>query len=289
MDITTSSTMDNQNTYDYINGLLMNPTIFIVLVFVVLLYILLFSSLGNSNTSSNPGLGNMNEGTGSNLNIVVIIVIVVFGILTVINGIQYFFGISVVASISNLFSNSPEIDIGINQTTTDYSYGMNTPNVPELMTEKQVFNIPGNEYGYEDAKTLCTAYGAQLASYDQVEKSYANGGEWCNYGWSDGQMALFPTQKSTFNNLQTIPGHENDCGRPGINGGYMANPKLKFGVNCYGHKPKMTNEEEQNMETNSPYPKTEKDILLDKRVDYWKQHLDDILVSPFNYKSWNMI
>ena len=275
--------MDNQNTYDYINGLLMNPTIFIVLIFVVILYILLFSSLGNSNTLGSSDLANMNEGSGSNLNIVVIIVIIVFGILAIINGIQYFFGISVVASISNLFSNSPQIDIGINQTTTDYSYGMNTSTVPELMREKQVFNIPGNEYGYEDAKTLCTAYGAQLASYDQVEKSYANGGEWCNYGWSDGQMALFPTQKSTFNNLQTIPGHENDCGRPGINGGYMANPKLKFGVNCYGHKPKMTKEEEQNMETNSPYPRTEKDILLDKRVDYWKQHLDDILVSPFKY------
>ena len=281
--------MDNQNTYDYINGLLMNPTIFIVLIFVVILYILLFSSLGNSNTLGSSDLANMNEGTGSNLNIVVIIVIIVFGILAVINGIQYFFGINVVASISNLFSNSPQIDIGINQTTSDASYGMNATNVPELMIEKQVFNIPGNEYGYEDAKTLCTAYGAQLASYDQVEKSYGNGGEWCNYGWSDGQMALFPTQKSTFNNLQTIPGHENDCGRPGINGGYMANPKLKFGVNCYGHKPLMTNEEEQNMETNSPYPKTEKDILLDKRVDYWKQHLDDILVSPFNYKNWNMI
>ena len=289
MNITTSSTMDNQNTYDYINGLLMNPTIFIVLIFVVILYILLFSSLGNSNTLGSSDLANMNEGSGSNLNIVVIIVIIVFGILAIINGIQYFFGINVVASISNLFSNSPQIDIGINQTTSDASYGMNTSTVPELMIENQVFNIPGNEYGYEDAKTLCTAYGAQLASYDQVEKSYANGGEWCNYGWSDGQMALFPTQKSTFNNLQTIPGHENDCGRPGINGGYMANPKLKFGVNCYGHKPIMTNEEEQNMETNSPYPKTEKDILLDKRVDYWKQHLDDILVSPFNYKNWNMI
>ena len=28
------------------------------------------------------------------------------------------------------------------------------------------------------------------------------------------------------------------CGNPGINGGYFANPDLKFGVNCYGIKPK---------------------------------------------------
>jgi hypothetical protein len=69
----------------------------------------------------------------------------------------------------------------------------------------------------------------------------------------------------------------------------MANPQIKFGVNCYGHKPVMTGDEEQNMMTNSPYPKTEKDILMEKRVDYWKQRLDEILVSPFNYSKWNMI
>lgn len=282
MDIATTSTMDNQNLYDYINNLVMNPMIFIVLIVVILLYILLFSSLGNTNQSSISQ--SYNEKNGSDIRIVGVIVIVVFGILALINGIQYFFGINIVASISNIFSNSPEIDIGINETTADN----NTP-IPEAMFENQVFNIPGNYYGYNDAKTLCSAYGARLATYDDVEKAYNNGGEWCNYGWSDGQMALFPTQKSTYKNLQTIPGHENDCGRPGINGGYMANPRLKFGVNCYGHKPLMNSDEQQNMMTNSPYPKTEKDILMEKQVDYWKQRLDEILVSPFNYKNWNMI
>lgn len=282
MDIATSSTMDNQNLYDYINTLVMNPMIFIVLIVVILLYILLFSSLGNTNQSSMNQ--SYNETDESNIRIVGVIVIIVFGILALINGIQYFFGINVVASISNIFSNSPEIDIDINETTSD-----NTPSIPELLIENQVFNIPGNYYGYNDAKTLCSAYGARLATYDDVEKAYNNGGEWCNYGWSDGQMALFPTQKATYKNLQTIPGHENDCGRPGINGGYMANPHIKFGVNCYGHKPLMTGDEQQNMMTTSPYPKTEKDILMEKRVAYWKERLDEILVSPFNYKNWNMI
>ena len=63
-------------------------------------------------------------------------------------------------------------------------------------------------------------------------------------GWSDGQMALFPTQQKTFDNLQKIEGHENDCGRPGVNGGFMANPNIRFGVNCYGNKPKIKEEEE---------------------------------------------
>lgn len=277
MNIATSSTMDNQNLYDYMNTVIMNPMVFVVLLVIVLLYVLLFSSLGNNQS--------YNDGSGSDIRIVGIIVIIVFGILAIINGIQYFFGINVVASITNLFSNSPEINIGINETTLDNSLN---PPIPEIIRENQVFNIPGNYYGYNDAKTLCSAYGARLATYDDVEKAYNKGGEWCNYGWSEGQMALFPTQKSTYKNLQTIPGHENDCGRPGINGGYMANPHIKFGVNCYGHKPVMTGDEEQNMMTNSPYPKTEKDILMEKRVDYWKQRLDEILVSPFNYTKWNM-
>lgn len=278
MNIATSSTMDNQNLYDYMNTVIMNPMVFVVLLVIVLLYVLLFSSLGNNQT--------YNEDSGSDVKVVGIIIIIVFGILAMINGIQYFFGINVVASISNLFSNSPQINIDVNETTRDNSLN---PPIPEIMRENQVFNIPGNYYGYNDAKTLCSAYGARLATYDDVEKAYDKGGEWCNYGWSEGQMALFPTQKSTYKNLQTIEGHENDCGRPGINGGYMANPHIKFGVNCYGHKPVMTGDEEQNMMTNSPYPKTEKDILMEKRVDYWKQRLDEILVSPFNYSKWNMI
>ena len=102
-------------------------------------------------------------------------------------------------------------------------------------------------------------------------------------------MALFPTQKNTFNELQKIKGHEHDCGRPGVNGGYIGNPNVKFGVNCFGYKPSITSEEEEMMQNTSPYPKTEKDILLEKKVDYWKNKIDDILVSPFNYNSWSKV
>ena len=280
------STTTNENIYNYMNTLSINPMVFVILLVVILLYVLLFSSLGkNSNMDYQQ-----TSGSGSDIKTVGIIIIIIFGVLALINGIQYFFGISIVTSITNLFSNSPQINIGINETTSDSnsSSSGNSSIIPESL-QQQVFNIPGNHYGYNDAKTLCSAYGARLATYDDVEKSYQRGGEWCNYGWSEGQMALFPTQKVTYQNLQTIAGHENDCGRPGVNGGYMANPDIKFGVNCYGHKPVMMGEEEQNMMTNSPYPKTEKDILMEQRVDYWKQRLDEILVSPFNYKRWNML
>ena len=100
-------------------------------------------------------------------------------------------------------------------------------------------------------------------------------------------MALFPTQQATFDNLQKIKGHENDCGRPGVNGGYMVNPNLRFGVNCYGNKPKITSEEEDLMQYTTPYPETAEDIAFQKRVEFWKNKVSDILVSPFNYNTWS--
>ena len=102
-------------------------------------------------------------------------------------------------------------------------------------------------------------------------------------------MALFPTQQKTYDKLQTIEGHEHDCGRPGVNGGYMANPMLKFGANCYGYKPKITKDEEYLMANALPYPRTNKDILLEKRVEYWKNKLGEILVAPFNKNTWSRL
>ena len=102
-------------------------------------------------------------------------------------------------------------------------------------------------------------------------------------------MALFPTQQKTFDKLQKIEGHENDCGRPGINGGYIANPAVRFGVNCYGYKPRMTETEKELMATEPIYPQTMKDLAMEKRVNYWKDRLSEILVSPFNHNSWSKL
>ena len=102
-------------------------------------------------------------------------------------------------------------------------------------------------------------------------------------------MILFPTQQKTFDNLQKIKGHEHDCGRPGVNGGYIANPNVNFGVNCYGYKPKITQDENNLMKIESPYPKTKEDVAFQKRVDYWKNHIDQIIVSPFSYDLWGQV
>jgi hypothetical protein len=268
------------DTYSYVNNLLSNPSVIIILVIVLILYVILFMSLGDSAPS--PPTDNVsNSGSGT----ITILLVAFFVILVIINGLQYFFGVDIVATLKNLFTGTPEVDITVD---TSRAEAAKAP-VPEILIRPQVFNIPGNEYVYQDAKALCSAYGARLATYNEIEEAYKDGGEWCNYGWSDGQMALFPTQKKTYDELQKIEGHENDCGRPGVNGGYMANPKLKFGVNCYGYKPRMNSTEEQLMATEPIYPKTAKDIAMENRVNYWKDKLSEILVSPFNHNSWSRI
>lgn len=281
MEVNTTSTIDPVNMYDYVNNFFLNPVVFFIIFLVVILYLIIFFSLGNKQeTNINSDSSGSNNKFG--LGILGIIVIALLIILVAINAFQYFFNINITASLNNLFTNKPEVNIVVEQDNIQQ-----TPSVPEIKFRKQVFNIPGNYYSYNDAKTLCTAYNAELATYQQIENAYKNGAEWCNYGWSDGQMALFPTQQKTFNNLQTIQGHEHDCGRPGINGGYIANPNVKFGVNCYGNKPKITQDEEELMKTSSPYPKTMQDIEFQKKVDYWKTKVSEILVSPFNYKMWS--
>ena len=264
------------NTYNYVNTLLLEPSIIIILVIIVILYLALFMSLGNSTTVSND--------TSSSVTITALLMFFFMAII-LINGLQYFFGLDIIANIKNILIGNPEVDILVDASRAD---AIKAP-VPELLLRPQVFNIPGNTYKYQDAKALCSAYGSRLATYSEVEDAYKNGGEWCNYGWSDGQMALFPTQQKTFDNLQKIEGHKNDCGRPGVNGGYMANPGLKFGVNCYGYKPRMTPTEEELMANEPLYPKTAKDIAMENRVNYWKNKLSEILVSPFNSNSWSRI
>ncbi|NDC83656.1 hypothetical protein EB093_08365, partial [bacterium] len=95
----------------------------------------------------------------------------------------------------------------------------------------EVFNIGNNMYTYDDAQSVCKSFGARLATYDEVETAYTKGAEWCNYGWSDGQAAYFPTQKDTWAELQKSESTKHACGRPGINGGFIDNPNVRFGVN----------------------------------------------------------
>ena len=282
----------NEDIFEFAaNSLLSGPSLLLIF-FIVVVVAILVATLGNSITES-YSIQQSDEEKTNNLFIIMFVVIIL--IIAVMGGIRYFFGTSVYAYINNLFTSEPEIDLVIDHRTIK-SPDDGAPPIPPPSDDQpepveaqkeQVFNIPGNYYGYETAKNLCSAYGARLANYNEIEDAYENGAEWCNYGWSDGQMALFPTQEDTFNQLQDIPGHENDCGRPGINGGYMNNPHVKYGVNCYGVKPPIDDDEKFLMENSSRFPKTKKDEAREKEVEILKKSLDKVLVSPFNSNQWS--
>ena len=279
-----------------------NVTMVIFLFVIIVVFYLLFASLGigglggdaSSGTGSSTGMGGFftssssGSGTsGASMNprltrLFEILVWSIFVVLIFVNGMQYLFNVNLSAEVKNLFSDKPEVNIEVSQPYNNTAF-------PVLKSQKQVFNIPGNYYTYDDAKAICDAYGARLASYNEMEEAYNNGAEWCVYGWSDNQMALYPTQKETWQKLQKIKGHEKDCGRPGINGGYIDNPKIKYGVNCYGHKPPMTSEAAKLMQQTPIYPKNMNDIRHQEKVDYWRNKISDILVAPFNHQAWSLM
>jgi hypothetical protein len=165
--------------------------------------------------------------------------------------------------------------------TTDQS-----ASAPKNISQSEVFHVGNNQYSYDDAPAVCAAYDAELATYDQVNGAFATGAEWCAYGWSQGGMALYPTQQSTWQKLQAEPKTRTACGRPGVNGGYF-DPATKFGVNCYGPKPAdLAN-------TKYPLPLPGADpATFNAMVARFKKMLGSIPVTAFNrlgWSEWNLV
>lgn len=263
----------------------MNPQFLMVFVLVFLIFLAFLATL-NGGSSPTDAMGDLNPSSNGGMAFIEIVMWVVVLFLVLINGLQYLFDIDVKASFKDLFTTTPELDIFVEKKKKKKG---KTPGFPSDRFMKQVFHIPDNKYTYNDAKAVCKAFNSKLASYDQLESAYNNGAEWCSYGWSEDQMVYFPTQKGTYNKLKKIKGHKNDCGRPGINGGFIENPNAKFGVNCYGVKPNITDEEQMLMKTQSIYPKTKADKLIEEKVDEFRKNISNILLSPFNTKSWSKI
>jgi hypothetical protein len=148
--------------------------------------------------------------------------------------------------------------------------------------KKEVFYVSGNNYTYDEAPALCAAYESDIASYDQVMEAYSAGAEWCGYGWTQGGMALYPTQQTTWEALQqeTDQSKRTGCGRPGVNGGYF-DPATKFGVNCYGVKP-------GNKDVKLPLPLPGTDTTaFNNMVNKFRSMLGKITLSPFNRDVWS--
>ena len=293
-----SPTKSFSNIYDTITnnlGKSLNSSNILIFIIILIVFFFLFSNLGNSDVDMAPASNN------SSTNILEIILWSIFVFLLLANGLQYFFGIEATASVKNI-DGKPEVGIELSEESKDFlkktlpeigeSKKSKDERKQQLQEEKkEVFYIKDNVYTYDEAKAVCKAHDAELADYNQLEKTYNKGGEWCGYGWSKNQMILFPTQKDTWNKLQTIDGHENDCGRPGINGGYIENDKAKFGVNCYGVKRSPTDFELAMLEQmkKQQYPTSAQDKKFKENVNKFKDKIKEnkMVINPYNSTKWN--
>ena len=103
---------------------------------------------------------------------------------------------------------------------------------------------------------------------------------------SYGNCGFIPFTKEEWDKLQKGPERrKNDCGIPGVSGGYFQNDKMRFGVNCYGTKPSQR-------EIDEVYAKYS-DLLHDEedseqeKIDEFTRQKDDIFILPFNKSKWN--
>jgi hypothetical protein len=159
-----------------------------------------------------------------------------------------------------------------------------TPAKPGLggaIIGSEVFHIYDQVFTYDEAPAVCGAYGAELATLEQIMEAYSKGAEWCGYGWSVGGMALYPTQLETWKRLQqeVDPGKRTFCGRPGVNGGYF-DPATKFGVNCFGFKPA------GQFTPPGPVPGIDM-VKYNSMVERFKRMLKILTLDPYSRNEWS--
>lgn len=158
-----------------------------------------------------------------------------------------------------------------------------------LKKEAEVFTVKENRYTYDDAEPLCKALGAELATYEQVKEAWDKGADWCNYGWVQGQMAVYPTQPETYEKLQKgTKAQRTSCGKPGVNGGYFDNPALKFGVTCYGVKPPQKNHDATLLPSGEANPYDPDALEFDRKVAEFQAMSENIGIMPFKAGDWSM-
>jgi hypothetical protein len=241
------------------------PMLLIAVIALLIIYYYVFSALGNNAEASTFKV------------VLETALWLFFIVLLLLNGVSYIFGIDLIQTLNASF-----VDTHSDAVQTDVDLNVN------MVLNKQVFHIPENKYTYDDAAAVCKAYDARLASYDDMSQAYTKGADWCSYGWSADQMALFPTQDAKWESLQKLKGHEQDCGHPGVNGGYVYDLSMNYGVNCYGPKPAIRPGEAAEMRNKPFYQKNKSEKQFDDKVNYWRTKIAQIDLAPFNHNNWSM-
>jgi hypothetical protein len=143
---------------------------------------------------------------------------------------------------------------------------------------KEVFLVSNNIFSKSDGATVCKGlFNSSAATKEQLNDSFNNGANWCNYGWTSEGEAYYPLQNDTLNST---------CeGKAGLNGGIMEDNNYKLGILCYGVKP------EEKKYTNLDIVKrdcsmAEADLKL---LENYRKKLENgnVKITPFNDKAWS--
>ena len=154
-----------------------------------------------------------------------------------------------------------------------------TPVEPKpIENKKEVFLVSNNIFSKSDGPKVCEGlFNSVAATKEQLNDSFNNGANWCNYGWTSEGHAYYPLQTDTLNTT---------CeGKAGLNGGIMEDNDYKLGVLCYGIKPedtKYTNLDKVKKDCSM----AEGDIKL---LENYRKKLENgnVKIAPFNDKAWS--
>lgn len=261
-----------------------------------------YGNSGNSGNSSSMASYGMYIFVGLVLTFLIVFSIfseqIQLGYQYVESNIRLFLNMSVPPSVSAAIAPEPESDVTIApeapQDVTPKEASVPQPSQKSIVekvlpaSDHEVFNVAQNKFTYYDAEPLCNALGAELATYEQVKNAWAQGADWCNYGWVKGQMAVYPTQKATYDKLQMGPADQrNVCGTVGINGGYFDNPEFKYGVNCYGQKPDQSAHDQAMLMAQGKAPRAPDTLKIDELKAEFKKQADALFIKPFNDQKWD--
>jgi hypothetical protein len=152
-------------------------------------------------------------------------------------------------------------------------------NVPE------VFLVEDNIYQYDEAESLCKAYGARIATMGDLYDAWKKGADWCSYGWVKGHRAVFPTQKKSWLKIQENEYTRLKCGMPGLNGGLVRDKTARYGVHCYGVKPPTWQAYAGNRMAKENLTAIEQE--MNSKANYYRKRLNRYTIMPFSGGKWS--
>ena len=144
--------------------------------------------------------------------------------------------------------------------------------------KKEVYLVSNNIFSKSEVPKVCKGlFNGVVATKEQLNESYNNGANWCNYGWDSDGQAYYPLQDDTNNSA---------CeGSKGLNGGKMPTDDIKLGALCYGVKPEDGRYSDL-VKINQDSSFSEGDLLM---LENYRKKLANggIKITPFNNKAWS--